>query len=120
MTPAGDTWCMKSASQTYESLKDLGRRLQPAPGWKFRAVMLGQDLVLTRDDGAVKITQDELGNTYDRGGGPDSNYHGTTAEHAADKRRPATSCLAVRVPSMHRAERAMARDPRLRLDTEAG
>ena len=78
--PDGDTWCMKSASlivdpdQTYESLKDLGSRLQPAPGWKFRAVVLEQDLVLTPDDGAVKITQDELGNTYDRVGGPYSNY----------------------------------------------
>ena len=71
---------MKSASlivdphQTYETLKDLGSRLTPAPGWKFRAVMLDQDLVLTADDGAAKITQDELGNTYDRVGGPYSNY----------------------------------------------
>ena len=71
---------MKSASlivdphQTYESLKDLGSRLQPAPGWNFRAVVLEQDLVLTADDGAVTITQDELGNTYDRVGGPYSNY----------------------------------------------
>jgi hypothetical protein len=78
--PDGDTWCMKSASlivdpgQTYESLKDLGSRLNPAPGWNFRAVLLEQDLVLTPDDGAVKITQDELGNTYDRVGGPYSNY----------------------------------------------
>jgi hypothetical protein len=45
---------MKSASlivdphQTYDSLKDLGGRLNPAPGWKFRAVVLDQDLVLTR------------------------------------------------------------------------
>src|SRR6266581_4685727 len=37
--PDGDTWCMKSASlivdpgQTYQSLKDLGSRLQPPPGW---------------------------------------------------------------------------------------
>jgi hypothetical protein len=37
-------------------------------------VLLEQDLVLTPDDGAVKITQDELGNTYDRVGGPYSNY----------------------------------------------
>jgi hypothetical protein len=78
--PGGDSWCMKSASlavdphQTYQSLKDLGSRLQPAPGWNFRAVVLDQDLVLTADDGAVKITQDELGNTYDRVGGPYSNY----------------------------------------------
>ena len=78
--PDGDSWCMKSASliidphQTYESLKDLASRLTPAPGWNFRAVVLDQDLVLTPDDGAAKITQDELGNTYDRVGGPYSNY----------------------------------------------
>ena len=71
---------MKSASlivdpnQTYESLKDLGDRLKPAPGWSFRTVTLEQDLVLTSDDGNVRITQDELGNTYDRVGGPFSNY----------------------------------------------
>jgi len=78
--PNGDSWCMKSASlivapnQTYDSLKDLGNRLTPAPGWNFRAVVLEQDLVLTPDNGAVQITQDELGNTYDRVGGPYSNY----------------------------------------------
>ena len=60
--------------QTYESLKDLGGRLTPPPGWNFRAVILGQDLVLTPDDGAAKITQDDLGITYDRVGGPYSNY----------------------------------------------
>jgi hypothetical protein len=37
-------------------------------------VLLDQDLVLTSDAGAAKITQDELGNTYDRVGGPYSNY----------------------------------------------
>ncbi len=37
-------------------------------------MILGQDLVLTTDDGAAKITQDDLGNTYDRVGGPYSNY----------------------------------------------
>jgi hypothetical protein len=78
--PEGNTWCMKTASlmmdpnQTYESLKDLGGRLNPAPGWKFRAVVLEQDLVLTTESGAALITQDELGNTYDRIGGPYSNY----------------------------------------------
>ena len=42
---------MKSAGlivdpdQTYESLKDLGGRLEPAPGWRFRFVVLGRDLV---------------------------------------------------------------------------
>jgi len=78
--PDGDSWCIKSASliadpsQTYESLKDLGGRLTPAPGWNFRAVILDQDLVFTPDDGAAEITQDDLGNTYDRVGGPYSNY----------------------------------------------
>ncbi len=78
--PEGDSWVMKAASlivdpnQTYQSLKDLGSRLSPAPGWNFRSVVLEQDLVLTPDNGAVKITQDELGNTYDRVGGPYSNY----------------------------------------------
>ena len=78
--PDGDSWCMKSASlivdpgQTYESLKDLGGRLKPPPGWNFRAVLLDQDLVLTPDEGAARITQDELGNTYDRVGGAYSNY----------------------------------------------
>jgi hypothetical protein len=78
--PEGNTWVMKSASlivdpnQTYESLKDLGSRLKPATGWRFRAVTLEQDLILTPDNGNVKITQDELGNTYDRVGGRYSNY----------------------------------------------
>ena len=35
--------------------------------------MLEQDLVLTPDNKPV-ITQDELGNTYDRAGGAFSNY----------------------------------------------
>jgi hypothetical protein len=37
-------------------------------------VTLEKDLVLTPDAGAVQITQDDLGNTYDRIGGPYSNY----------------------------------------------
>jgi hypothetical protein len=61
-------------SQTYESLETLGDRLQPAPGWRFRTTVLEQDLVLTSDGGAVHSTQDDLGNTYDRVGGPFSNY----------------------------------------------
>ena len=74
--PDGNAWVMKSVSlivdpgQTYDSVKGLGGRLQPPPGWKFRAVVLQQDLVLTPDNGAAHITQDELGNTDDRIGGP--------------------------------------------------
>ena len=78
--PDSNSWVMKSASlivdpsQTYDSLDDLGGRLKPPPGWNFRAVLLDQDLVLTPDEGAARITQDELGNTYDRVGGAYSNY----------------------------------------------
>jgi hypothetical protein len=36
--------------------------------------VLKADLVLTPDDGAVMITQDEPGNSYDRVGIPFSNY----------------------------------------------
>ena len=39
-----------------------------------RTAVLEQDLVRTPDNGNVKITQDELGNTYDRVGGAYSNY----------------------------------------------
>lgn len=60
--------------QAYESLKDIGSRLKPPPGWNCQAVILDQDLVLAPDDGAAKIIQDDLGNTYDRVGGAYSNY----------------------------------------------
>lgn len=78
--PEGNTYCMKSASQiidpdqTYESLKDLGSRLTPKPGWKFRTIILEKDLVFTPDNGNAIICQDDFGNTYDRVGGPFSNY----------------------------------------------
>jgi hypothetical protein len=78
--PEGNSWVMKSASlildpsQTYDSLNDLGSRLKPAPGWKFRIQILDKDLVLTPDNGVVRITQDELDNTYDRVGGAYSNF----------------------------------------------
>ena len=71
---------MKSASliadpnQTDESLKDLDGRLKLAAGWTFRTLVLEGDLVLTPGNGALMITQDELGNTYDRVGGTFSNY----------------------------------------------
>ena len=78
--PQGNSWVMKSASlivdpkQKFEDLKDLGSRLKPPAGWKFRSPVLEQDLVFMTDDGKTMITQDELGNTYDRVGGPYSNY----------------------------------------------
>lgn len=78
--PDGDSWVMKSVSlithpeQTYEGLPGLGDRLQLPPGWRFRHVVLDADLVLTPDNGTARITQDDLGNVYDRAGGSFSNY----------------------------------------------
>jgi hypothetical protein len=52
-----------------------GGRLKLPAGWKFRPVVLEQDLVLTRDNtGTAHITQDNFGNTYDRAGGDYSNF----------------------------------------------
>jgi hypothetical protein len=78
--PQGSSWVMKSASlikdpdQKFEELKDLGSRLQLPAGWKFRSPILEKDLVFMTDNGKTMITQDEIGNTYDRVGGPYSNY----------------------------------------------
>jgi hypothetical protein len=78
--PQGTTWVMKSASliadpnQKFEDLQNLGSRLKLPSGWKFRSPILEQDLVFMSDHGKAQITQDDLGNTYDRMGGPYSNY----------------------------------------------
>jgi hypothetical protein len=78
--PEGNTYCMKSASliidpnQTYESLKELGSRLSPPPGWKFRTKAIEADIVLTPNNGRCIICQDDLGNTYDLTGGSYSNF----------------------------------------------
>ena len=78
--PEGNPWVMKSMSlithpdQKFDELGTLGSRLKLPPGWKFRAPVLEQDLVLTPDNGIAHITQDDFGNTYDRAGGPYSNY----------------------------------------------
>jgi hypothetical protein len=79
--PDGNPWVMKSMSlithpdQKFDGLGTLGSRLALPPGWRFRAPVLEQDLILTPDkDGVAHITQDDFGNTYDRAGGPYSNF----------------------------------------------
>lgn len=78
--PDGNPWVLKSVNlgtqpeQTYEGLTGLGDRLSLPRGWAFRAAVLDTDLVLTPDKGTAQITQDDLGNVYDRAGGPFSNY----------------------------------------------
>jgi hypothetical protein len=78
--PEGNSFVMKSASlikdpnQEFEDLKDLGSRLKLAEGWSFRTTILGEELVFKTKDGKSFIVQDDIGNTYDRVGGPYSNY----------------------------------------------
>ena len=78
--PEGNSFVMKSASlikdpnQKFEDLKDLGSRLKLAEGWKFRTRILEEELVFKTKDGKSFIVQDDIGNTYDRVGGPYSNY----------------------------------------------
>ena len=78
--PQGTSFVMKSASlikdpnQKFEDLKNLGSRLKLASGWKFRTLVLEQNLVFMTDNGTTNITQDDIGNTYDRVGGPYSNF----------------------------------------------
>ena len=79
-TPEGNSFVMKSAglikdpNQKFEDLQNLGSRLKLPEGWKFRTKILEQELVFKTKDGKSFITQDDIGNTYDRVGGPYSNY----------------------------------------------
>ena len=79
--PEGNLWAMKSFSlisspdQDFTSIASLGDRLKLPEGWKFRSVVLEQDLILTPDRfGAAYITQDNFGNTYERAGDEFSNF----------------------------------------------
>jgi hypothetical protein len=69
--PDGTPWVMQAFGQivdptlTYDSLKNLGDKLKPAPGWKYRVVTLDRDLVISTPQGYNWIVQDELQNTYD-------------------------------------------------------
>ena len=65
--PDGNPWVMQAYSlivdpnQTYESLKDLGRKLKLPAGWKFRVKVLDQDLTIRAVDGIAHIVRDDLG-----------------------------------------------------------
>ena len=69
--PEGTPWVMQAFGQlvdrtlTYETLKDLGGRLKPPPGWRFRVAVLDRDLTISTPKGYNWIVQDELQNTYD-------------------------------------------------------
>ena len=78
--PDGNTWVMKSADrifhpeQRFEDLQHLGSKLKLPEGWKFRTIILEEDLIFKPDEGSAWICQDDIGNTYDRVGGNFSNY----------------------------------------------
>jgi hypothetical protein len=69
--PQGTPWVMQAFGQlvdtslTYDTLKDLGSKLKPPPGWKFRVAVLDRDLTISTPKGYNWIVQDELQNTYD-------------------------------------------------------
>lgn len=78
--PEGTSWVMKSMGrvqhpeQKFSSLINLGSKLKLPDGWAWRYVILDRELIFQPDQGKVWITQDDMGNTYDRVGGNFSNY----------------------------------------------
>ena len=60
--PDGTPWVMQAWSEivdpslTYDGLKDLGSKLKPPAGWKYRVVTLDKDLILSTPQGYNWIT----------------------------------------------------------------
>jgi hypothetical protein len=69
--PEGTPWVMQAFGQivdktlTYDTLKDLGSKIKPPAGWKFRVAVPDKDLTISTPQGYNWIVQDELQNTYD-------------------------------------------------------
>ena len=69
--PDGTPWVMQAWGQlidktlTYDRLKDLGAKLKPPAGWKYRVAILDKGLTISTPRGYNWIVQDELQNTYD-------------------------------------------------------
>jgi hypothetical protein len=74
------TWVMRSYTDqgikdlTMNKLDALGDRIALPSGWKFRTVVLGQDLILETKNGASAITEDDKENIYDLTGPGQSNF----------------------------------------------
>ena len=70
-SPEGAIYVMQSVSQIedptlgLDDLPDLGARLTMPAGWSYQARTLEEDLVMVAG-GQAAITQDDLGNTYQR------------------------------------------------------
>ncbi len=69
--PDGTPWVMQAWGKIvdptlgYGGLANLGDKLKPAQGWKFRTVVLDQDLTIKAVEGKAHLVQDELENSYD-------------------------------------------------------
>jgi hypothetical protein len=69
--PEGTPWVMQAFGKivdprlTYDSLKDLGTKIKPPAGWKYRVAVPDRDLIISTPQGYNWIVQDELQNTYD-------------------------------------------------------
>ena len=69
--PDGTPWVMQAWGKIvdptleYDGLAKLGDKLKPAEGWKFRTVVLDQDLTIKAVEGKAHLVQDELQNSYD-------------------------------------------------------
>jgi hypothetical protein len=63
----GTPWVMQSfgPNLTYDALKDLGSKLKPPAGWKYRVVVLDRDLILSTPEGYNWIMKDDLECVYD-------------------------------------------------------
>ena len=68
--PTGTPWLMQAYSLivdpnlTYDDLKTLDKKLELAPGWKYRVKVLDRDLELHPINGVARIVQDDLQGTY--------------------------------------------------------
>jgi len=67
----GTPWVMQAYSKiadpalSYDSLKDLGGKLKPPEGWKFRVAVPKKDLTISTPEDYNWIIRDELGNIFD-------------------------------------------------------
>lgn len=69
--PDGTPWVMQAFTTlvdpdlTYDTLKDLGSKLDLADGWSFRVKVLEEELTIKAVEGVAHIVQDGLQGTYD-------------------------------------------------------
>jgi hypothetical protein len=60
------SYTVQREAQTEASLADLGARLTPPAGWRFRTRVLAADVRVVAEGGMATVTTDDLNNTYQR------------------------------------------------------